>query len=356
MPAWQRMRELGGVLAFDLPRYQRAFERSGRGFRSDPAGWISLCNRHERLSPGRREGLQCEFSDGSTLHAPIVWPWLGRRLYELAFSEWPIAFAAQPPSGLPELSFVFTLAGADRVAPLCRTIESINAQVGVRCECIVVDQNESPLRAGLPPEVRYHHLDKSGVAPGWHKAWGYNVGAGLAATEFLVFQDGDVCVPRDYAREILRCLEEYGAASLQRFLFYLDAASSLAFARGEPGSPALEMIRHNWKGGTIAIRREAFRAIGGFDEGFVDWGGEDDEFYDRCQLVDHCRLGFLPFVHLWHAPQVGRKQTANPNTARVLPWRNSQPREQRAQELRARRFGDPRRPDPPASYRCTLAV
>ena len=87
-----------------------------------------------------------------------------------------------------------------------------------------------------------------------------------------------------------------------------------------------------------------------FDEGFVDWGGEDDEFYDRCQLVGHCRAGYLPFVHLWHAPQAKRMAADNINTTRVLPVRFAIPREDRVAQLNARAWGDAARPDPIERY------
>ena len=39
------------------------------------------------------------------------------------------------------------------------------------------------------------------------------------------------------------------------------------------------------QGGTIALEREAYFEIGGYDECFVGWGGEDNEFFQRCQTT-----------------------------------------------------------------------
>jgi hypothetical protein len=273
-----------------------------------------------------------------------------------ALREWPISFsAARPaPTAAPEISFVFAHAGAERLPQLRHVLASVFAQRGVSCECIVVDQSQRPDRASFPEAVTYRFLDKSAVAPGWHKSWAYNVGARLARSEVLVFHDGDVCAPEAYALEVLRTLGSgrFGAASLQRFLFYLDEAESAKVLRAQavPAGITPTDTRQNWKGGTIAVRRDAFARIGGFDEGFVGWGGEDDEFFDRCSVVGHARGGYIPFVHLWHAPQAGRKSADNANIAEVLPHRLRLRPEARVAQLLERRFGNESGPDPAHGY------
>lgn len=355
---WRRWRDLPGVVLKDLPRYHKALARSGAGFESDPGGWISLCNRNERLLqvPGQR-GFQCDFADGSTLHAPQVWPSLARRMLASTLAEWPIAFAQTPVCTdlHPEVSVIFTHRGTDRLPLLLRTIETVNAQLDVACECIVVDQSNVPIRDALPKHVRHIWLDNSALEPGWRKSWGYNVGARAAMGEILIFQDGDVLMPSRYAGEVLTALRDghHAAASLQRFLFYVDQPATSRILAGlmDPSQSKIDQIRHNWKGGTIAIRRHTFFDIGGFDEGFVDWGGEDDEFYDRCAEVGHLRAGYIPFVHLWHAPQQGRvTKFDNPNTVRLMPSRMALTRAARIRELKDRNFGQIENPIPIERY------
>ncbi|MEO5672120.1 MAG: galactosyltransferase-related protein, partial [Ramlibacter sp.] len=67
-------------------------------------------------------------------------------------------------------------------------------------------------------------------------------------------------------------------------------------------------------GGSITITREAFERIGGMDESFVGWGGEDNEFWERAQTLKSWTWGNLPLVHLWHPSQSG-KHDANRATA-----------------------------------------
>lgn len=352
------LHDLPGVIVRDLGRYHRALACSGPGHQSDPRGWISICNRIETLTREEDEtGVRCNWTWGSGLHAPRVLSRLGARLMQAALAEWPIKFARQPAviAERPKLSFIFAHSGAERLPQLRQTIRSVFAQQDVPCEVVVVDQSEQPQLAMLPAPVIYRHLSKEGVAPGWYKSWAYNVGARLATGSILVFQDGDVCAPAGYARELVSAIEGrgHGAASVQRLLFYLSQSDSQSVQKSDTFAPGIRptLAFQNWKGGTIAIRKDAFTSIGGFDEGFVDWGGEDDEFYDRCAAVGHCRSGYLPFVHLWHPPQPDRKQSSNPNIADVMPWRLSLSHETRIAELSQRHFGNPVRPDPVLSYK-----
>jgi hypothetical protein len=357
----ERAYRMPGVLLKDVPRFLQAIRHSGTGLTSHRDGWIRLCNRIESLSADPHGiGVSCNWKWGSDLVACEVLPILGRLLLKTSLAEWPIEFSdcPQSPESQPKVSFIIAHSGTDRLAQLRRTIRSLFAQSDCPAEVIVVDQSEVPVLAQLPFQVRYRHLDKSRVQPGWHKAWAYNIGARIANSDILIFQDGDICVPRNYAAQVYQTLTSggYEAASIQRLLYYLDPDSTRSIENAHscdiPLTP--ERVFQNWKGGTIAVRTDAFFRIGGFDEGFVDWGGEDDEFYDRCAALKHCRFGYLPFIHLWHKPQPGRKQGDNPNIAHVMPWRMQIPIGSRIEELSARRFGNTETPDPSPCYKSGL--
>lgn len=356
------LRDLLGVAIYDWSRFQRACAEPVTRGASPPRGWTSLCNRIEHLTPNPTgPGVQCDWQWGTELHASHVMPSLGRQLMDVALRDWPIHFADTPSvSNGPRISFIFAHGGRDRLPQLRRTIRSVYAQQDVSAECVVVDQSEEPVLSELPSGTTYMHLTKTAVARGWHKSWAYNVGARAATGDILVFHDGDICVPQRYGVEVARTLQQdgYDVASIQRFLFYLDPSGTAEVERRDRFGSQLvpERVYQNWKGGTIAIRRDAFFAVGGFDEGFVDWGGEDDEFFDRCrQSLRHCRFGYLPFVHLWHRPQPDRKATDNVNISQIMPWRMALPVEERRQELSTRRFGDATGPDPKVSYKAGWA-
>ncbi len=42
------------------------------------------------------------------------------------------------------------------------------------------------------------------------------------------------------------------------------------------------------------------------DDDFVGWGGEDTEFWDRCQTLRVANHTYMPIIHLWHQSQPGK--------------------------------------------------
>lgn len=92
-----------------------------------------------------------------------------------------------------------------------------------------------------------------------------------------------------------------------RFLFSLSQQDSADFQKSGMVSSTAEVseVMQNFPGGSIAVRRDVYDAIGGFDEDFVGWGGEDVEFLDRLKSRRMYPGSFAPGIHLWHpsAPQ-----------------------------------------------------
>ncbi len=356
----RRWKDIGGVILKDARRYLSAQDVRRRYPNGDP-GWVRVRNRSERLVPNPKgPGVQCDWAWSSRLHACEVLPLWGRRLMSRSLRDWPIRFADSPPAhAAPAVSFVFAHCGEARLPQLQSVIRSAFAQRRVSIECVVVDLTPASIIDRLPHGTVGVHVPTGHIASGWYKSWAFNIGARLARADVLVFHDGDILMPRDYAAALAKQFEagRDEVASLQRFLFYLPpSASRCAVRDSNLGSLTPEFVCQNWKGGTLAVRRDRFFRLGGYDEGFVDWGGEDDELYDRCGTTNHHRYGFIPFVHLWHEPQPLKQAAFNPNVRRVLPDRLAIPAARRVTELCARSFGSPSQPDPKVSYLRQLAV
>jgi hypothetical protein len=67
------------------------------------------------------------------------------------------------------------------------------------------------------------------------------------------------------------------------------------------GVYSLEMEAWGGPGGVIAFSRATFDAVGGYDEAFQGWGGEDTGFWNACQtLVAPERRLPGDRIHLWH--------------------------------------------------------
>lgn len=56
--------------------------------------------------------------------------------------------------------------------------------------------------------------------------------------------------------------------------------------------------------GCVAMSRETFETVGGYDERFTGWGYEDLAFNITCEARWPSRRTGWPLVHLWHPPAV----------------------------------------------------
>jgi hypothetical protein len=116
--------------------------------------------------------------------------------------------------------------------------------------------------------------------------------------------------------------------NLKRFIYYLsESATKRVLSKGRlDESLTIESIMQNAKGGgSIGASRKSYFNIGGFDERFVGWGGEDNEFWERAQTTKVWQFGFLPLIHLWHGPQTEKLDIENSEPYRLYKKLSQQP-------------------------------
>jgi hypothetical protein len=285
------VRAHAGALVYDWPRFLRSM-LAGRG------GWTRFRNRNERLTiDPATGGVRCEWQFSSDLHLCNISPLAARMLMRRALKDWPIASAQQPSvSGKPRVSFVIGHRGESRVPQLLATIATIAAQRHVPIECIVVEQSaRAILPAHLPSWVRYIHTPIESDDLPYNRSHAFNVGAEAARAPLLVLHDNDLLVPVDYAREIAaRHDEGWEMIEVKRLIFYL----------GKAATATPERVSQNFLGGgSVVADRKAYFDIGGFDESYAGWGGEDNDFWERAATRRCWTFGYLPLIHLWHPPQ-----------------------------------------------------
>jgi len=230
---------------------------------------------------------------------------------KIALAQYPIVLEDQNipllKEGEPEVSFIIGHRGKDRLPLLLLTLKSIANQHGCRIECIVVEESLTKEIGQILPEwVTYIHMATESESQPYNRSRTFNEGAKAAKGKLLVFHDNDMLVPTSYAAELLVQLNSgFDVINLKRFIFYLTESHTrdvINSARISLRAPEF-VLQNLTGGGSLAVEKSAYFDIGGFDEGFVGWGGEDVEFWDRAQTLKVSEYTYLPIVHLWHAPQ-----------------------------------------------------
>lgn len=179
-------------------------------------------------------------------------------------------------------------------------------------EVIVVEQDSHPrLAAPLAhPGARVIFAHHAGP---FNKAWGLNVGARHATGNALLFGDADVIVPGGLSAAAMHCATSMQVVKPYRRLVDLKPEETrVVRERGPDALPPLDATARRDRdaigerlvlcGGWVAMRRDAFLAIGAFDERFVGWGGEDDAMTMKVELarLSTCELDPGAALHLWH--------------------------------------------------------
>jgi hypothetical protein len=303
-----------GSIVLDLPRFLLCTFL----YPSRPRlpGWAWNRNRDDLIIPGPKgEGIVCQWEFTRSLHLTNVFPSLSSSLLRRMLSDFPVQLLEQPAPAVvsenPEVTFVIGHRGTKRLPHLLLTLMSIAGQTGISIECIVVEQSyKQELVGQLPSWVRYHFTRTPSNDYLYNRSWALNEGARLANGSIVILHDGDMLVPTGYAAEMKYQADSgYDVVNLKRFISFLDQESSeFVFQNRTIAGPlrAEQMMENATAGGSIGIQREAFFAIGAMDEEFVGWGGEDTEFWDRCQTLQVANHTYMPIIHLWHPSQPGK--------------------------------------------------
>lgn len=281
--------------------------------------WIDLCNRseavqHDSISNGR----VCPWSDSSPLTVSRVFPGIGARLLRHCRRDWDFQFNDSPSrltSSKPVASALIAIGGSGRLPLFHCTLSSLRGQDFGELEIVVVEQgSEAFLRDSLPDDVIYIH-DPTEEGAAFNKSRALNIAAHQAQGEYLMIHDGDFVVPTSYVGSIVEVLKKTDAVHPCRLIFYLDESTTRTLIADRDLNAAhgiASVVQNNPT--PIGVRKSTYWDIGGHDESFVGWGGEDLEFLSRLRSRNVSEGGWMPVVHLWHpvaSQKVGHRNQAH---------------------------------------------
>jgi len=232
---------------------------------------------------------------------------------------------------LADVSVVITFRAADEHRVLALGVVLKHYAQWPTLEIILVEQAAEPGQIGhpLPLNVQHQFVFNPGA---FNKSWGMNVGARMSTRAILLCADADTLLAPDAIAQAARlCRRRFTAVRPYDRWVDLDATESAALATGvhapdwqrtDARSARREHEVLNFCAGAFLVRRDAFIALGGFDERFQGWGGEDDAMAVKLRRSGHAlgRVGESTVLHLWHPHEQAAtfQQTYYPNNVAML--------------------------------------
>jgi len=169
-------------------------------------------------------------------------------------------------------------------------------------EVVVVEQDN--MKRFVPPRGVRHVFARSTMP--YNRSWGFNIAYRESDSPFLAFGDSDIVMAPSEFRRSLEAVESLDAVSPYSRVVDLDRHESLVPVDmmskiSRPGRGEEDNQRINLCGGVVLFSRVAFERVGGWDEEFVGWGGEDDMMTFKVEAAG-LKTATMPFscYHLWH--------------------------------------------------------
>lgn len=170
-------------------------------------------------------------------------------------------------------------------AELRRTVENLQTTLPPRSELVVVNDGSRGRIADLPRPRRIVQARSLGVARA------RNLGVEHASGDMLVFADAHIRVGPDWWRPLAAILEDPKAGAASPAITHLPPIKTLGYglrftgpeldARWLPKKAERPFPVPIIPGCCLAMRRQTFDAIGGWDAGLLHRGGVDNEMSVR---------------------------------------------------------------------------
>lgn len=155
-------------------------------------------------------------------------------------------------------------------------------------------------------------LIESDVPGPWSKGAALNAGVARASGDVLVLADADCVATASALRTAVEELDGWTVPFGEVYRLGCDFTGNILAGNvtRDPApvgklerDPARPPYKGKPGGGIVVVSRSSYAAVGGMDERFLGWGGEDYALGDALTTcIGRPRRVDLPLWHLWHEP------------------------------------------------------
>jgi len=220
-------------------------------------------------------------------------------------------FTEQPLRRIDGITVVIPVRG--RNDSLLMNLEYIFMQNVEPLEVIVVEESgERSIDLGkYKDRVKYIHILGGKL---FNKAKCINAGVMKASYNIINMNDVDMLMPMNYLWTYSQRMKFYDMCYLSKDIYWL---SNVPKAKGDfdwGGDKWTNGRKWDYAGGNFCIKKDKFISIGGMDEQFEGYGGEDGDFYvraGRLLQLDRKRDLAFPLIHMYHLSNTENKDKNN---------------------------------------------
>jgi len=204
----------------------------------------------------------------------------------------------------------------ERPVTLPMILDALSRQKGVKLQVIVVDAGSSPpLLLQIPTTAQDLHAYLYRPSDGlYHRVRSFNEGAALASHDILILLDDDVVPANDFwALSAVRAFTDNPSASVAQLPMIIMKFGANLEDAVDRKSEVLALHSkwpdsfHDWTTCNIAVRKDAWRDLAGFNASLDGrYGGEDVDFNARVRNAGLQKVKALPYgcalhVGVWFA-------------------------------------------------------
>jgi len=203
------------------------------------------------------------------------------------------------------VSVIIPHGGSERLPHLTTTLVNLQQCQGFN-EIIVVDMGEAPYARDIARRladkyVFVHHTDA------FQRARALNIGTAFAEFDLLLWNDNDLILPSGFienaAAELrARQLDNLIPYTDIRYLSEADSREVMAGTRNPVDCTPVNRFkaRYDASGGCGLVRKSFVVKYGGLHEGFRGWGGDDNAWSFKAQLLGSSSATQSSERHVYH--------------------------------------------------------